>query len=47
MFVGDGWLALVPTHLPHLRRLCLKFCDLRDKYVEEIMAAVPELNIFK
>ena len=46
VFVGEGWLALVPSHLPHLRRLCLAGCDdVCDKYVEELMAAVPELKV--
>ena len=25
--VGEGWLALVPSHLPHLRELSLVGCD--------------------
>jgi hypothetical protein len=46
VFVGEGWLALVPSHLPHLRGLCLKRCDnVCDKYVEELVAAVPELVV--
>jgi hypothetical protein len=46
VFVGEGWLALVPSHLPHLRRLCLVECDnLCNKYVEELVAAVPELKV--
>ena len=48
VFVGNGWLALVPSHLPHLRQLrlegCGKFCD---EYIEELVAAVPELKIIK
>jgi len=45
--VGEGYLALVPSHLPHLRELCLVGCDnVCDEYVEELMAAVPELKIF-
>ena len=35
VFVGEGWLALVPSHLPHLRELCLAGChNVHDKYVE-------------
>jgi hypothetical protein len=46
VFVGDGCLALVPAHLPHLRLLCLKWCDyVCDKYIAEILAAVPELVV--
>ena len=46
MFVGEGWLTLVPSHLPHLRLLSLANCrNVCDKYVEELMAAVPELKI--
>ena len=46
VFVGEGWLALLPPHLPHLRRLVLWWCDIVcDKYVEELMAAVPELKV--
>jgi hypothetical protein len=48
VFVGEGYLALVPSHLPHLRVLCLSGCDyVCDKYVEELMAAVPELKVIK
>jgi hypothetical protein len=48
VFVGEGYLALVPSHLPHLRRLCLWGCNnVRDKYVEELVAAAPELKVFK
>jgi hypothetical protein len=45
VFVGEGWMALAPSHLPHLRRLCLVQCDsVCDQYVEELVAAVPELE---
>jgi len=48
VFVGKGFLAQVPSHLPHLRRLCLKWCvNVCDKYVEELVAAVPELEVIK
>ena len=46
VFVGEGYLALVPSHLPHLRRLCLLGCNnVCDKYLEELVAAVPELKV--
>jgi len=46
VFVGDEWLALVPSHLPHLRRLYLDgCCNLRDEYLEELVATVPELKV--
>jgi hypothetical protein len=45
VFVGEGWLAQLPSHLPHLRRLYLMGCiNVCDKYVEELLAAVPELE---
>ena len=48
VFVGNGWLALVPSHLPHMRQLrleeCGKFCD---EYIEKLVAAVPKLKIIK
>jgi hypothetical protein len=48
LFLGEGWLALVPSHLPNLRVLCLQFChNLCVKYVEELMAAKPELKVTK
>ena len=48
VFVGEGWLALVPSHLPHLRELSLVNCDnVCDNYVEELMAALPELEVFR
>jgi hypothetical protein len=46
VFVGEEWLTLVPSRLPHLRQLSLWGCDnVRYKYVEELVAAVPELEI--
>jgi hypothetical protein len=48
VFVGEGYLALVPSHLPHLRRLRLIGCDnVCNKYVEDLMAAAPELEVIK
>ena len=48
VFVGEGWLALVPSCLPHLTELCLKQCDdVCDKYVEELVADVPQLKVIK
>ena len=48
VFVGAGRLALVPSHLPHLRRLRLIGCvNVRHEYVEELVAAVPELEFVK
>ena len=48
MFVGEGYLALVPSCLPHLRELCLVGCDkVCEKYVEELMAALPELKVIR
>jgi hypothetical protein len=47
VFVGEGWLALVPSYLPHLRELSLDGCyNVCDKYIEELRVAVPELEIF-
>ena len=46
VFVGKGHLALVPSHLPHLRLLILDFrSDVRDEDVEELVAAAPELTV--
>ena len=46
VFVGKGYLALVPSHLPHLRLLIWDFrIDVRDKDVEELVAAAPELTV--
>jgi hypothetical protein len=46
VFVGEEWLALVPSCLPHLRELCLVDCDnVCDEYVKELVAAVPELQV--
>jgi len=48
LFVGNGWLTLVPSHLPHLRVLGLVDCgNVCDQYVEELVAAVPELKVIK
>jgi len=48
VFVGEGWLALLPSCLPHLRRLGLMGCvNVCDKYVDELISAVPELKVIK
>jgi hypothetical protein len=48
VFVGEGWLAEVTSHLPHLRELWLWDCfNVCDKYVEELAAAAPELHIVR
>ena len=48
VFEGEGWLELVPSHLPHLRLLCLQLClNVCNKYVEELVATVPQLKIIK
>ena len=48
VFVGEGWLKVVPSHLPHLRELCLEWSsNVRDDYVEELVAAAPELKVKK
>jgi len=48
VFVGEGYLALVSTCLPHLRKLVLVGCyNVCDECVEELVAAVPELEIIK
>jgi len=48
VYVGEGWLALVPSHLPQLRELGLVLCDnVCNKYLEELVAAVPELKVIK
>jgi hypothetical protein len=46
VFVGKDYSALVPSHLPHLRLLLLEQCgDVRDEYLEELVAAVPDLVV--
>jgi hypothetical protein len=46
VFVGEGWLALVPSCLPDLRELRFLTCDkLCYKYVEELAEAVPDLKV--
>jgi len=48
VFVGEGWLSLVSSHLRHLRKIILVGCDnLRDEYLEELMADVPELLVIR
>jgi len=43
VFVGNGYLVLVPSYLPHLRELCLLGCiNVCVKYVEELVAVAPE-----
>jgi hypothetical protein len=46
VFVGDGWMALVPAHLPHLRLLGLEDCSsVSDEQIDELVAAAPELVV--
>ena len=46
MFEGEGYWALEPSCLPHLRKLVLVGCNnVCDECVEELMAALPELEI--
>jgi len=46
VFVGEEFLALVPSQLPHLRELCLHDCgSVSDKCVKELVVAVPKLTV--
>jgi hypothetical protein len=46
VLTGTGYFALVPSHLPHLKRLNLEQCNnVCDKSLEELVAAVPELEV--
>jgi len=48
VFVGEGYLALVPSVLPHLRQLCLMGCyNVCDDYIEELVAAAPNLVVIR
>ena len=48
LFLGEGWLALVPTHLSYLGYLLLFGCDnVHGEYIEKLVAAVPQLEVFK
>jgi hypothetical protein len=48
VFVGEGYLAIVPSHLPHLRRLCLKGCSsVCGKYIEELVVDLPQVKVIK
>jgi len=47
IFVG-AFLVPVPSYLPHLRLLRMGNChSLCDKYVEALVAAVPEMKFIK
>ena len=46
VFAGNGYLTVLPSHLPHLRRLCLRDSyNVCDKYVAELVASAPELVV--
>ena len=48
MFVDERLLALVPSNLPHLRRLCFAGCEnVGGEYVEDLVAALRELSVIK
>jgi hypothetical protein len=45
VFVGEGWMAQVPSRLPHLKELCLVNCkNVCNKYLKELGAAVPKME---
>jgi hypothetical protein len=46
VFVGDGWMALVPAHLPHLRLLGLEECGSEcDERIDGLVTAAPKLVV--
>jgi hypothetical protein len=46
LLTGTGYLTLVPSHLPYLRRLNLEQCNnVCDKYLKELVNAAPELEV--
>jgi hypothetical protein len=46
VFIGVGYFALLPLHLPHLILLNLEQCDnVCDESLEELVAAVPQLVV--
>lgn len=46
LLTGTGYFALVPSHLPYLRRLNLEQCNnVCDKSLEELVTAAPELEV--
>jgi hypothetical protein len=46
MLTGRDYFALVPSHLPHLKRLNLEQCGcVCDESLGNLAAAVPELEI--
>ena len=48
VFVGNGWLELVSSHLPNLRELHLIVCPIvQNEYVKVLVAALPKLKVFK
>ena len=48
VFVGEGYVALVSSYLPRLRKFSLIKCDnLRGEYVTELEAAVTKVVFIK
>jgi hypothetical protein len=45
VFVGEGWMTLVPSNLRHLRHLWLHCENICDEYVKELVVALPELEM--
>jgi hypothetical protein len=46
VLTGRDYFALVPSHLPHLKRLNLEQCgSVCDESLDKLAAAVPELEI--
>ena len=45
VFVGNGYVALVPSNLPRLRKLSFMGCDnVHDEYVTELKNVVPKVE---
>ena len=48
VFVGNGYVVLVTSNLPRLRKLSLIECEnVRAKYVKKLEAAVPKVLFCK
>jgi hypothetical protein len=46
LILSEGWLELVPSHLPHLRLLDLwESRNVCHEYLTNLMAALPELRV--
>jgi Ran GTPase-activating protein (RanGAP) involved in mRNA processing and transport len=45
VFVGEGYLALMASHMPNLKELSLTGCYLRDRHAKKFLDSISQLEV--